>query len=246
MKRLIKDDDITCGLSHLYVCAGAWTRQEVVSEKLADMREKAHGRDIALEAAKRATWRIHKNRRHTHLRFKNQARLPSDGAPSFVTAFIRLFARRTDGTSTASCSDPAVHSIALGYSNSSRKDESPSVRAAPTTRARRRSPRDGFRACAVCHSIARGSPDADFGLRSGTCHVIQHQTTPLRRRGPVHSYSSLLSAKKFWAAQFHVETGPTVSTCFHTAFNIMGGGDGEGKSKREVNPVSEMENWKVR
>ena len=176
MKRLIKDDDITCGLSHLYVCAGAWTRQEVVSEKLADMREKAHGRDIALEAAKRATWRIHKNRRHTHLRFKNQARLPSDGAPSFVTAFIRLFARRTDGTSTASCSDPAVHSIALGYSNSSRKDESPSVRAAPTTRARRRSPRDGFRACAVCHSIARGSPDADFGLRSGTCHVIQRSS----------------------------------------------------------------------
>merc|ERR1719163_1695217 len=98
VKRLIKDDDITCGLSHL--------------------------------------------------RFKNQARLPSDGAPSFVTAFIRLFARRTDGTSTASCSAPAVDSIALGYSNSSRKDESPSVRAAPTTRARRRSPRDGFRACA--------------------------------------------------------------------------------------------------
>ena len=206
MKRLIKDDDITCGLSHLYVCAGAWTRQEVVSEKLADMREKAHGRDIALEAAKRATWRIHKNRRHTHLRFKNQARLPSDGAPSFVTAFIRLFARRTDGTSTASCS--AVDSIALGYSNSSRKDESPSVRAAPTTRARRRSPRDGFRACAVCHSIARGSPDADFGLRSGTCHVIQHQTTPLRR-GPVHSYSSLLSGQKILCLRraFHTQRG---------------------------------------
>ena len=52
--------------------------------------------------------------------------------------------------------------------------------------------------------------------------------------------------QKILAAQFHVETGPTVSTCFHTAFNIMGGGDGEGKSKREVNPVSEMENWKVR
>lgn len=155
VKRLIKDDDITCGLSHLYVCAGAWKRQEFVSERLADVREQAHGRNVALEAAKRAKRRIHKNRWHTHLRFKNQARLPSDGAPSFVTAFSRLFARRTDGTSIASCSAPAVHSIALGYSNSSRKDESPSVRAAPTTRARRRSPRDGFRACAACHSISR-------------------------------------------------------------------------------------------
>ena len=187
MKRLIKDDDITCGLSHLYVCAGAWTRQEVVSEKLADMREKAHGRDIALEAAKRATRRIHKNRWHTHLRFKNQARLPSDGAPSFVTAFIRLFARRTDGTSTASCAAPAVDSIALGYSNSSRKDESPSVRAAPTTRARRRSPRDGFRACAVCHSIARGSPDADFGLIR---IVSRHPTPDHTASGPRGPYCS--------------------------------------------------------